>query len=166
MSIRSGPTMATGAALEVIEVQSAVLVRNFELLRRRSGDSGLDRAGYLLLRALQNLGPSDINTLAAALGLDPSTAGRQVAVMQDEGLVRRTPAPDDRRRAIIEASKEGRHRLATACRGRRARTADLLADWDDDDLRTLGEMFTRYNAAVAGRYLTGSRAVRAMPHRA
>lgn len=147
--------LADTDAVQVIEVQGAVLVRNFELLRRR-GDSDLDRAGYLLLRALEALGPSDINTLAAALGLDPSTAGRQVAAMQAAGLVRRGCAPDDRRRAIVAATADGRRRMAAASKRRRKRTAELLADWSEADLRTLADMFTRYNAAVAQRYLTGA----------
>lgn len=158
MANHSGTAVAPADALEIIEMQSAILVRNFELLRRRADDSELDRAGYLLLRALEKLGPSDINTLAAALGLDPSTAGRQVAAMQDQGLVERTPAPTDRRRAIIAATKEGRRRMTVASKRRRASTADLLDDWNADDLHTLGEMFTRYNAAVADRYLTGANA--------
>lgn len=155
-----GAALETADALDVIEVQSAVLVRNFELLRRRADDSELDRAGYLLLRALETLGPSDINTVAAALGLDPSTAGRQVAVMQKLGLVERTTSPTDRRRAIIGATTGGRRRVKVTSRRRRARAADLLADWDDADLRTLGEMFARYNQAVAARYLAARPAAR------
>lgn len=143
--------------LEVIELQAAVLVRNFELLRRR-GDSDLGRADYLLLRALECLGPSDINTLAGALGLDPSTAGRQVASMLDDGLVERSPARTDRRRAIIAATARGRRLMTRVSRQRRERTAALLEDWTDSDVRRLAEMFTRYNAAVAERYLTGPQA--------
>ena len=143
-------------ALDVIEEQAAMLVRNFEMLRRRSTDGQLDRAGYLLLRALQRLGPSDINTLACALGLDPSTAGRQVAAVEADGLVRRKPAPNDRRRSIIDATAEGRRRMRRTSEKRRRIAADLLDDWSDEDQRLLGEMFTRYNAAVAKHYLTDS----------
>lgn len=154
---RKGPSPD---ALDVVEIQSAVLVRNFELLRRRADiDSELDRAGYLLLRALDALGPSDINGVAAALGLDPSTAGRQVAVMQDEGLVERACASDDRRRSIVSVSAMGRARMAGASSWRRERTAELLADWSAADLLTLGEMFTRYNESVADRYLADSERV-------
>ncbi|HEY2674899.1 MAG TPA: MarR family winged helix-turn-helix transcriptional regulator [Rugosimonospora sp.] len=147
---------STGAAdaLDLIEVQSAVLVRNFELLRRR-GDvyGGLDRAGYLLLRVLEAIGPADINTLAAAVGLDPSTAGRQVAAMQQAGLIERTPAPADRRRSIVTPTPEGRTR-ANDVRGlRRESLVELLSGWTEDELRAVGDGFARYNQAVAEHYL-------------
>ncbi|HEX3815252.1 MAG TPA: MarR family transcriptional regulator [Mycobacteriales bacterium] len=141
--------------LEVIEVAAAVLVRNFELLRRRSGIyTDLDRADYLLLRTLEAIGPADICTLAAALGLDPSTAGRQVTVMAGKGLVDRTAADTDRRRSIISPTAEGSRRMNVARARRLESTGELLAGWSADDLRTLGDMFTRYNRAVAEHYLT------------
>lgn len=140
--------------LDVIELAAAVLVRNFELLRRRSDFyTELDRAEYLLLRTLDQTGPADICTLAAALGLDPSTAGRQVAAMQAKGLVARTPGANDRRRCIVSPTGEGCRRMAATLARRREGTGRLLAGWSDADLRTLGEMFTRYNDAVTTMYL-------------
>jgi DNA-binding MarR family transcriptional regulator len=145
---------ATAGTVGVIERQTAVLNRNFELLYRRSDvHDDLDRAEYLLLRTLAENGPMNINALAATVGLDPSTAGRQVAVMRRAGLVECAPAPTDRRRSVITPSAEGAAR-AEAVRERRTEGfAQLLADWSEDDLRTLGEMFERYNRSVARRYL-------------
>lgn len=160
MFVREGPPKegaVTVAAdlLDVVEMQSAVLVRNFELLRRRGKVyTELDGAEYLLLRTLEERGPLDIGTLAAALGLDPSTAGRQVGQMHTAGLLSREPAPDDRRRNIVAATAAGREAADAVRRRRRASIADLLADWDPQDVDTLGEMFTRYNGAVAEKYLT------------
>lgn len=138
-----------------IETQAAILVRHFEMLRRRSDVyAQLDRAEYLLLRTLEGGGPTDICGLAAALGLDPSTAGRQVTAMQAHGLVRRAPSSTDRRRSIVEPTEHGR-RLMDQVRDRRRRmTADLLSGWTGEDMQTLAAMFTRYNQTVAGRYLS------------
>ena len=143
--------------LGVIERQTAVLMRHFEMLYRRSGvHDDLDRAEYLLLRTLDDCGPMDINGLATSLGLDPSTAGRQVAVLQNTGLVLKSPAPDDRRRSIITPTAEGLRRMTTVRERRTENVADLLADWTDDELRTLGVLFDKYNRAVAAKYLTGT----------
>lgn len=144
-------------ALAVIERQTAVLIRNIEMLYRRTDlHDDLDRASYLLLRTLDDFGPTDINGLAAALGLDPSTAGRQVCVLKDAGLVERSPAPEDRRRSIITPTGEGLRRMETV-RGRRTENlADLLAGWNEGDLGTLGAMFDKYNRAITAKYLTGS----------
>ncbi|WP_345637976.1 MarR family winged helix-turn-helix transcriptional regulator [Rugosimonospora acidiphila] len=133
-------------------------MRNLELLRRRSGDAdNLDRAEYLLLRTLAAIGPSDICTLAAGLGLDPSTAGRQVAVMAGKGLVERCSSATDRRRSIISPTRQGLDRMNGERERRRVATAELLDGWSEADLRTLGEMFTRYNRAVAERCLVPAR---------
>jgi DNA-binding MarR family transcriptional regulator len=145
-STMSGP-------MDVIEMASTALVRNFEMVRRRTDVyTQLDRSEYLLLRTLDQLGPLDIYGLASALGLDPSTAGRQIAVMHRKGLVKRNPDMADRRRSVISATAKG-HRHMTATRGRlRDVLSELLDGWAPDDLRTLGDMFTRFNQAVADRY--------------
>jgi DNA-binding MarR family transcriptional regulator len=131
-----------------------VLTRNFELLRRRTDIyTSLDRSEYLLLRTLVEIGPADIRTVAAALGLDPSTAGRQVGGMQSKGLVDRTPAEDDRRRSIITPTTQGRRAMHLTRQRRRAATAELLGGWADADLRQLANLLSRYNLAVAERYL-------------
>jgi DNA-binding MarR family transcriptional regulator len=141
-------------ALDVIERQTAVLVRNFELLNRRTDiHDGLDRAEYLLLRVLSEYGPQDINTLAASLGLDPSTAGRQVTALRQQDLVERTTAPADRRRCIVTPTAEGLRRM-DGVRVRRAESlADLLDGWTETELRTLAAMFTMYNRSVARKFL-------------
>lgn len=141
-------------ALDVVELATAVLARNFELLRRRSDIyTSLDRAEYLLMRTLVDIGPADIRTVAAALGLDPSTAGRQVGGMQAKGLVDRAPAADDRRRSIITPTVQGKRAMRLTRQRRRAATAELLGQWTDADLRQLGELLNRYNSAVGHRYL-------------
>jgi DNA-binding MarR family transcriptional regulator len=146
--------MAEDDVLGVIVVASAVLVRNFELLRRRaSAGTDLDRSEYLLLRTLAAIGPADICGLAAALGLDPSTVGRQVAVMAGKGLVERSPAPNDRRRSSVSPTPAGIATMNTARAERRDATADLLEGWSERDLRTLATMFTKYNRAIAEHYL-------------
>ena len=141
--------------LDVLELATAVLMRNFELLRRRTDTyADLDRAEYLLLRTLDQLGPTDIGSLAAAVGLDPSTAGRQVAGMESRELVDRTPAAEDRRRSIIAPTAEGRRRMEQTRFRRRESAAEMLADWSEEELRELAMLLTRYNKAVADRYLT------------
>ena len=144
-------------ALAVIERQTAVLIRNIELLYRRTDlHDDLDRASYLLLRTLDESGSMDINSLAASLGLDPSTVGRQVCVLKDAGLVERSPAPEDRRRSIITPTESGLRRMESVRGQRTENLADLLADWSDGDLETLGVMFGKYNRAITAKYLTGS----------
>jgi DNA-binding MarR family transcriptional regulator len=137
-----------------IEVQAAVLTRNFELLRRRrSQQLEVDRAEYLMLRTLAGLGTPSIGDLADALGLDPSTVGRQVTVLTQAGWARRLADPADRRRMIVQITSSGRAAMRRTSAERRRRTRELLDGWNQDDLRTLAQMFARYNAEVARHHL-------------
>ncbi|MGW4488232.1 MarR family winged helix-turn-helix transcriptional regulator [Amycolatopsis sp. NPDC004368] len=147
----------TGDTLDVLELATAVFVRNSELLRRRTDAyAELDQAEYLLLRTLDELGSADVGTLAGALGLDPSTVGRQGSVMLGKGLVERSPSAADRRRSILTPTEEGRHRMRATQARRRNATAELLDDWSEDELRSFGSLLSRYNKAVAQRYLSAS----------
>lgn len=138
-----------------IELQSAVLVRHFEMLRRRSDIySELERAEYLLLRTLDRDGPADICGLASALGLDPSTAGRQVTTLAERGLVLREPSSADRRRSIVTLTEEGRDAMGRVRRQRRQATRELLAGWTEEERRVLADVFTRYNRTVGEAYLS------------
>lgn len=143
------------SALSAVERQTAILTRHFELLHRRTDiHNELDRAEYLLLRALDQAGAMNINTLAALLGLDPSTAGRQVSVLRAAGLVERAPDPADRRCTVVTPTVEGLARMRHVQKSRTESVAELLADWSDDDLCTLDAILDKYNQTVASRYLT------------
>ncbi|WP_329367752.1 MarR family winged helix-turn-helix transcriptional regulator [Streptomyces sp. NBC_00669] len=146
-------------ALDVIERQTAVLVRNFEMFYRRTDiHDDLDRAEYLLLRTLSEVGPQDINTLAASLGLDPSTAGRQVSALCRQGLVERAAAATDRRRSIITPTAAGLRRMDAVRTARAESLADMLGGWTEEELHTLGAMFAKYNGAVARKFLADAHA--------
>lgn len=146
---------STTQPIDVIELQTAVIGRNVEMFRRRGEVYiELDPAEYLLLRTLDDLGAMDIRTLACAVGVDPSTAGRQIGAMHSAGLVDREPSAEDRRRTIISVTAEGLRRTEIVRNRRRDNLRGLLEDWSPEDVETLGVMFGRYNAAVSDRYVT------------
>jgi DNA-binding MarR family transcriptional regulator len=144
-------------ALAEVEIQFAVLVRHLELLRRRTDASqGLERAEYLLLRTLDARGPLEIRGLAECLGLDPSTAGRQVNALAQQGLVERTTDTADRRRHIISLTEPGRRVMGEVQQRRLDSAAELLQDWTPEEVAVLASSITRYNRAVAARYLSST----------
>src|ERR1044072_9474255 len=51
--------------------------------------------------------PMPMSELAAALGIDPSNAPVLVDRLESEGLVRRSPDPDDRRARLVDATRKG-----------------------------------------------------------
>lgn len=54
------------------------------------------------------------NAVAHGVGIDASTASRNLAVLEERGLVRRVAAPDDRRQRVVSLTPEGRRTLLRA----------------------------------------------------
>jgi DNA-binding MarR family transcriptional regulator len=158
---RSAPA---GDPVDVLETEMTRLARTIALLGRPPEVAcGLDRAGYLLLRTLERIGPASINTIAAAVGLDGSTVTRQVAAMKELGLVERTTNPGDRRSCIISPTADGRTVMRQMRRQRRSNLDAVTSDWTDDDRTALGRLLNKLNDSIA-RATTASD--RAMPQSA
>ncbi len=134
-----------------IETEVALLLRRAEATRRATPDQAhraLDRAAYVILRHLEEHGPTKMGQLAARLGLDASTATRQVATMVDERLVRRERDPDDGRGTVISAPPTGLTRLRLVRRARADLYQRILTDWSEADRRALATMLHRLNQAM------------------
>lgn len=143
-------TTTSSDPIEALETQMMILVRNFTLLgRRHEGAWGMDRAGYLLLRTLEQIGPASINTLADTLGLDGSTVTRQVASMQESGLVQRETDPNDRRCSIIRPTPEGVEQMTDFRERRRDSVKRLTNGWSASERRTLSKMLARLNESIS-----------------
>lgn len=63
-------------------------------------DVGLNAAQFSLLRNLQRLGQPSISALAEAMGLDRSTLGRNLRVVEGRGLVQLGEGVDQRSRQV------------------------------------------------------------------
>ena len=106
---------------------------------------GMSVGALKAFMAVCRTGPLTPSALAEQLMLDRGQVSRMVRELEDAGLLRREPDPQDRRSALLSPTEEGRARL-DAVRGGpvgsgvRAR----LARWDLDDVRTLSVLLTRF----------------------
>jgi DNA-binding MarR family transcriptional regulator len=98
---------------------------------------GVVPTDFHCLDALHRSGPTTAAVLAGQVGLTPGSVSRMIDRLADAGCVKRVPDPDDRRRILIEPTAEGLARITTYYAGLTARTRETLADFDDDQLRTL-----------------------------
>ncbi len=87
---------------------------------------GLKVTQFSLLRAVERHGRPSLTALAEATGLDRSTLGRNLRLLEGAGLVRLSPGEDQRERAVA-LSPEGSTRVHAAARTWR-RLQDSLAD--------------------------------------
>lgn len=74
---------------------------------------GINVAQFSLLRHLQRLDRPSITSLAEAMGLERSTLGRNLRVLEADGLVQLAEGDDQRNRVVL-LSELGRARLEAA----------------------------------------------------
>jgi DNA-binding MarR family transcriptional regulator len=144
-----GDSKGTVDVLGTIELELMKLVRHLETFGRKSSlYVRVDRAGYLALRVLEGLGPSNVNALAQALHLDASTVTRQVAALEADGFACRHADPADRRSSTIALTSEGRRTMRNVEKERRSAILKLLRNWDADEISDLGRVMTKLNLSL------------------
>lgn len=140
-------------ALSRIENAMVVLMRRStdprgnRTINRRAG-SDLERAAAAMLWRVGELEPARLSTLAEAIGIEISTASRQVAGLVERGFVERSPDPDDGRATVHRLSDDGhelRNRIADA---RREWFESLLAGFSDAERSTFADLIERFVAAM------------------
>jgi DNA-binding MarR family transcriptional regulator len=104
----------------------------------------LERALFPLLVLVERLGPIGVVDLAGRVGRDHTTVSRQVARLEELGLVERRAGQADRR--VREAVITPQGKIATdavdAARGRMA--LELFGDWGQDDFDDLVRLMRRF----------------------
>lgn len=87
--------------------------------------------------------PPSIGEVAVTLAIDPSTASRLVEQRVKDGLLERSPDPDDRRRAVLHLTPAGHSLLAELATSRIGMLSEVTADWSATDIRTLDGLLHR-----------------------
>jgi DNA-binding MarR family transcriptional regulator len=145
-------TMPGSTALEstVDQVEDALvpLVRYLSSGRTwrqvaRSAEIPLDRARYVVLRAVAEREPVRTTALAEHVGVDPSTMSRHVTVLDQAGYVSRTADPHDGRAQVVSLTPAGREVMEKARAASHDLITDALASWDDVDRAHLAALLGR-----------------------
>ncbi|SDO06717.1 DNA-binding transcriptional regulator, MarR family [Streptomyces sp. cf386] len=116
--------------------------RQHEYLMAAAG-LALDRAAVAILRRLAESEPMRPGVLAGLLAVEASHVTRQVQQLERAGYVLRAADPHDRRAQRIELTDAGRAAVDRIREVGRIGMRMALADWSDDDLRQLAELFHR-----------------------
>jgi DNA-binding MarR family transcriptional regulator len=106
--------------------------RQDEVLLREAGVS-LDRALFPLLVRLSSVSAISVAKLAEQVGRDPSTVSRQLANLEEIGLVRRPAASGDLRVREAAVTPTGVRMVAAITRARRKLLGRLLEDWSAEE---------------------------------
>ncbi len=112
-------------------------------LRARLPEGRIDPAMMFVLHHVQLKGSLRVSALAEGLGVDISTASRQVRQLEAGRFLDRTGDPDDRRAFQVRLTRRGRAALDQAMRARAVVVDRATADWPDNDRAALTTLMTR-----------------------
>ena len=129
----------------VREVYELAAVRR-DMWRR----AGFEQAQTIAaLNAVRRLGPVRVSAVADDLHVDISVASRQLAALEERGLVERTTDPGDARSRLLAVTDAGLESLGEAHQRMVGVFASTVADWDDDDIAGLAAGLHRLRADYA-----------------
>jgi DNA-binding MarR family transcriptional regulator len=106
-------------------------------------DVALDRARYIVLRAVAESEPVRTTALAEQVGVDPSTMSRHVNLLEQGGLVQRVADPDDGRAQSVSLSAAGRLVMEKVRAARHDLITQAIADWTNEDRTQLASLLGR-----------------------
>ncbi len=127
------------------------LSRNFrfqEAVHQRSGFTA-DRASYGVLARVGELQPVRLSDLAHVLGVDVSTTSRQVAALEQRGLLSRSADPDDGRAVRLDLTPAGQQYLHRLSQAWHEIVAEALIDWHPREIAKFATMVDRFVANLA-----------------
>jgi DNA-binding MarR family transcriptional regulator len=105
--------------------------------------TGLKRPHAVILMELCNLGPTSQQALGERLHVDPSNLVAFLNSLEDDGLLVRRRDPDDRRRHIVEITKEGSGRIPACDQPLDALEDQLFTGLNDDERDQLRQLLGR-----------------------
>jgi DNA-binding MarR family transcriptional regulator len=130
-----------GAMIDVVSVMNRP--QRDEAMVREAGIS-LDRALFPLLVCIERLGPIGVVELADRVGRDYTTVSRQVAKLENLGLVDRQPGAADRRLRQAIVTQKGQAMTDAVDRARERIGRAIFATWDERDVEELVRLMRKF----------------------
>lgn len=131
------------------------LISKISVQAHRLIAEGMTAAGgrayhFAILAALEEFGPASQMAIGQRCGIDRSDMHAMVSELADQGLVVRSPDPDDRRRNVITITAAGQRRLAELDSALAGVQDGLLRGLSQEERDQLVGLLTRVLAVQAG----------------
>lgn len=130
--------MITPDRSQVAEELTAVVSQLHRRMRVASSEGALSPSQRITLGRLHESGPTTTAALARAEHVRPQSMGATLGVLEERGLIARSPHPTDRRQVVFSLTDSGERQLGSLRQAKRTWLADAIeARLDAEDQRTL-----------------------------
>ena len=132
---------------------AAALATDFErivgLFRSLSPASGLSMTAAATLAGIERLGPQRLTLLAVREGVSQPAMTQLISRLEESGLVRREPSPDDGRVVLVAITELGQATLARRRSARAERLAGIIAQLSPDHRAALAAALPALDALAS-----------------
>jgi DNA-binding MarR family transcriptional regulator len=138
--VRTSPSPA-GSSLAVPDIASRLRLSATRLARRlrQESSAGLSPSQLSALAVIANHGPMTLGALAEQERVAPPSITKVVSKLESDGLVTRTPCPDDRRVCRVAVSPDGAALLDETRRRKTAWLTARISELDPERQRRLAD---------------------------
>jgi len=128
-----------------------------DIAERSIRDTGLSLTDFAAMEALLHKGPLTIGEIQSKVPLALGSMTAAVDRLEKKGLVRRTPAPHDRRARVLKLSPRGRAVVRGAFRRHAAELESAMSVLTDREKRQLRALLKKLGLFAAATDAKGSR---------
>ncbi|MFF1923259.1 MarR family winged helix-turn-helix transcriptional regulator [Streptomyces sp. NPDC058221] len=140
MTQSSGSAPVDPTAEQVANELAGVVGRLLRRLRSSSSESLLTPTQRSVLARIDDGGPATTAALARAEFVRPQSMRLTLGALEEQGLVERSPDPDDGRKSVMSITDSGRTTLAQVRAAKRNWLAEAIAaELDGAERRTVAE---------------------------
>ena len=137
------------AALNAVEHQLSLLWRRARSVSQqlsRQVHPDMEPAAYGLLSVIRRQGPIRLTELASCIGVGKPSVSRQIAFLENLGLVSKEADPLDGRAQSIRLTDKGEEKMHQVQDARREVFRERLSEWPAEDLQALATLMAKLNA--------------------
>jgi DNA-binding MarR family transcriptional regulator len=105
------PCVAARVETDIAPLAADLRIAVGSLIRRLRSENLFPLTQTWVLGRLDREGPGSVSDLAQALRVRPQSMAQTIGDLEAEGMVERSPDPNDRRRALVNLTAAGRARI-------------------------------------------------------
>lgn len=106
----------------------------------------MEPAAYGLLSVIRRKGPIRLTELASCIGVGKPSVSRQIAFLENLGLIAKEADPLDGRAQSIRLTAKGEDKMHQVQDARRELFRERLSEWPAEDLQALAAYMGKLNA--------------------